>query len=109
VKFLVDNQLPKALAKHLQAMGHDCQHVLDANLANASDALICRYAASQERILISKDEDFVYLSAQPNPQIRLVWVRLGNCRTPALLAAFDRFWPAMEACFVAGDTIVEIR
>ena len=41
--------------------------------------------------------------------IRLIWVRLGNCRTSFLLAAFDTFWPTIESCFAAGDRIVEIR
>jgi predicted nuclease of predicted toxin-antitoxin system len=109
VKFLIDNQLPKALAEYLRSRGQDCQHVLDAGLADAPDASICRYAEAQERILISKDEDFLYLASQPKSKIRLVWVRLGNCRTAALLAAFDRFWPTIESCFAGGDKIVEIR
>jgi predicted nuclease of predicted toxin-antitoxin system len=53
VKFLIDNQLPKALAEHLSKCGHDCQHVLDVGLAQASDMAVCRYAEAQERILIT--------------------------------------------------------
>jgi predicted nuclease of predicted toxin-antitoxin system len=109
VKFLVDNQLPKALAEHLRAHGQDCQHVLEAGLGDASDVSICRYAEAQDRVLISKDEDFLYLCNQPRSKVRLVWVRLGNCRTAALLAAFDRFWPTIESCFATGDRIIEIR
>jgi predicted nuclease of predicted toxin-antitoxin system len=45
VKFLVDNQLPAALAHHLTSRGADCQHVLDAGLAEATDAEIWDYAA----------------------------------------------------------------
>lgn len=109
MKFLVDNQLPAALAEHLRKRGYDCQHVLEAGLSDAGDAAICRYAEAEERILISKDEDFLHLSSLPKFKIRLVWVRLGNCRTPALLAAFDLFWPRIESSFEAGDRIVEIR
>ena len=109
MKFLIDNQLPKALAEHLSKRGHDCQHVLDAGLAQAPDMAVCRYAEAQERILITKDEDFLYLASRPKSAMRLVWVRLGNCRKTALLAAFDRFWPTIESCFAAGDKVVEIR
>ena len=109
MKFLVDNQLPQALAEHLRKRGHDCQHVLDVGLSDASDVAICRYAEAQERILITKDEDFLYLSNQPKSKIRLVWIRLGNCRTAVLLAAIDRSWPTIESCFAAGDKVVEIR
>jgi predicted nuclease of predicted toxin-antitoxin system len=51
VKFLVDNQLLAALAVYLRKKGMDCEHVLDAGLAEASDADLCEYAAGNERII----------------------------------------------------------
>ena len=71
--------------------------------------IICRYAASEERVIIRKDQDFLYLASQPETEIKLIWVRLGNCRTTALLEAFERFWSTIESCLKAGDRIVEIR
>jgi predicted nuclease of predicted toxin-antitoxin system len=109
VKFLVDNQLPPALSEYLRNRGFDCQHVLEVGLADALDRDICRYAELQERIIISKDEDFFYFTKQREAKIRVVWVRLGNCRTRALLAAFERSWPDIESCLNAGDRIIEIR
>jgi predicted nuclease of predicted toxin-antitoxin system len=109
VKFLVDNQLPTALAQYLRKRGLDCQHVLEASLGDALDIDICRYAELQERIIISKDEDFFYFAKQREAKIRVIWVRLGNCRTPALLAAFERSWPSIESCLKTGDRIIEIR
>ncbi len=70
---------------------------------------ICRYAATQERIIVSKDDDFLYLASRSAIKIRFLWVRLGNCRTSALLAAFDRLWPWIESSLKAGDQIIEIR
>jgi predicted nuclease of predicted toxin-antitoxin system len=109
VNFLVDNQLPLALAQHLRTGGLDCQHVLDIGLAEASDAEICRYAESQGRVIISKDEDFLHLASRPDAKFKIVWVRLGNCRTSALISAFDQFWPTLQSCLEAGDRIVELR
>lgn len=109
MKFLIDNQLPTALAEYLQQRGYDCRHVLEVDLARASDAEVCRYANDQERIIVSKDEDFLYFATKPESKIRLLWVRLGNCRTSALLNAFDRSWPTIESCLAAGDRIIEIR
>jgi len=109
VNFLVDNQLPLALAQHLRTRGLDCQHVLDIGLAGASDADICRYAESQSRVIISKDEDFLHLASRPDAKIKVVWVRLGNCRTSALISAFDMFWPTLQSCLEAGDRVVELR
>jgi predicted nuclease of predicted toxin-antitoxin system len=85
VKFLVDNQLPSALAHFLRSRGLDCQHVLDVGLAEAPDSEICRYAEDQGRIIVTKDEDFLYLASRPKSQIKVLWVRLGNCRTKTLL------------------------
>jgi predicted nuclease of predicted toxin-antitoxin system len=109
VKFLVDNQLPPALAQYLRKRGFDSEHVLDVGLDKALDIEICRYAESNERILVSKDEDFLYLASRTNAKLRLLWVQLGNCRTPALLAAFERHWPLIESVLKAGDRIIEIR
>jgi predicted nuclease of predicted toxin-antitoxin system len=60
VKFLVDNQLPAAPAQYLRKRGFDCQHVLEAGLGGALDSEICRHAELQERIVISKDEVFLF-------------------------------------------------
>jgi predicted nuclease of predicted toxin-antitoxin system len=109
VKFLIDNQLPPALAQYLQKRGFECQHVLDVELAEALDIEICRYAEEQECIIVTKDEDFLYLANQSKLKIRVIWVQLGNCRTKALLAGFDRLWPSIESSLKAGDRIVEIR
>lgn len=88
MKFIVDNQLPITLAQHLRKRGFDCQHVLEVGLGDALDSDICRHAELQERIVISKDEDFLYFAKQRDAKIKVIWVRLGNCRTSASLAAF---------------------
>jgi predicted nuclease of predicted toxin-antitoxin system len=70
VNFLVDAQLPPALARWI--VSHD--------------PLIWERARNEQAVIISKDEDFVdrwLLSDQPVP---LVWIRKGNCSNRALLA-----------------------
>ena len=94
MKFLVDNQLPATLAEYLRQRG---------------DREICRYAETEDRVVISKDEDFFYLAKQRAARIRVVWVRMGNCRTAVLLAAFERSWNRIEACLEAGDLVIEVR
>lgn len=109
MKFLVDNQLPEALSRCLSSSGCDCKHVEDAGLAAATDAEIWRYANENECTVISKDEDFLYLANASESKARFIWVRLGNCRTSVLLAAFERLWPRVEASLKAGDRVVELR
>lgn len=109
MNFLVDNQLPLALAHHLRRRGFDCQHVVDIGLAEAADADICRYAEAHGRVIISKDEDFLHLASRTDAKLKIVWVRLGNCRTSALISAFEKFWPTLQSCLEAGDRIIELR
>lgn len=109
MKFLVDNQLPAALARFLAARGIDCQHVLDLDLAEAKDKEIWQIATTRQMVLISKDEDFFHLANRPESQVQLVWVRLGNCRNPALLDAMGSAWPRIQSRLEAGDKVVEVR
>ena len=104
-----DNQLPAALSRYLRSRGCDCAHVEDVGLSKASDADIWNYAAKNQCVVISKDEDFLYLAKAAETRARFLWVRLGNCRTTALLQAMDRLWPRIEASLAAGDLVVELR
>jgi predicted nuclease of predicted toxin-antitoxin system len=109
VKFLVDNQLPAALARWLTAKGYDAIHVLDRGLGRECDGELWKLAKEEDRILVSKDEDFLALALRPGDEGRLLWLRLGNCRKHALLAALERSWPAMVEALGEGQQVVEVR
>jgi predicted nuclease of predicted toxin-antitoxin system len=79
------------------------------NLSGATDAAIWDYASRNDCVVISKDEDFLYMANVPSSKARLIWVRIGNCRTKALLAAVERLWPKIEAGLKAGDRVIELR
>ena len=103
-RYLIDNQLPRALAVHLAAKGHEVMHVRDRGLGQASDETIVTIAKAESLVVISKDEDFVLLSdLHGAPQI--VWVRIGNCRNVELLAAFDRCWGTLVEAIASGQRI----
>jgi predicted nuclease of predicted toxin-antitoxin system len=109
VKFLVDNQLPVALAHWLSARGHDAVHVLEQGQAQTDDRQIWQDAIAAGRIVVSKDEDFFILATRPADAGRLLWMRIGNCRTEALLAALEHAWPIIEQTFASGQKLVELR
>ena len=108
-KFLVDANLPVALARQLSAMGFDCTHILDLSDLTLADPKIWALAAEQSRIIISRDADFATLSmAHPSgPQV--VWIRLGNVRRRMLLDRFQRDFPAILALLDAGERLIEVR
>ena len=62
MRFLVDAQLPPALARWLVAAGHETEHVSDCGLSAASESAIWRLADQIGAIIVTKDEDFARLS-----------------------------------------------
>lgn len=67
MRFIIDNQLPPALAARLREFGHDAVHVLELGLDEAADREIWRVASAQRAVVVSKDEDFLNLSVtDPN-------------------------------------------
>ena len=107
--FLVDNQLPPLLVRYLQSRGHTAGHVADAGLNTADDRAVRAHAALIGAVIVSKDEDFFHLAVADPAGPPLVWVRLGNCRTPALLATFDQHLDAIVAALSGGQSVIELR
>ena len=109
MKYVIGNQLPAALARHLQTHGLDACHVADVGMDQASDREIWQYATVNGYAVVSKDEDFLHIAHADAAGPPFVWVRLGNCRKPALFAAFDRILPQLVQALDAGDKVVEVR
>jgi predicted nuclease of predicted toxin-antitoxin system len=59
MRFLVDAQLPPALARWLAGKGHEAEHVADRQMEAASGAAIWGFALRASAAIITKDEDFV--------------------------------------------------
>jgi predicted nuclease of predicted toxin-antitoxin system len=109
VKFLVDNQLPSALAKLLSSKGHDASHVFDLGLDSATDTEIWTFAEANSCVLITKDEDFARRASKRNASVQVIWVRRGNCRKTVLLSVFDSVLLQLEAALQGGEHLIEIR
>ena len=107
MRFVVDAQLPPALARRLEALGHTAEHVADRAMASASDDAIRDYAARVGAVIVTKDEDFAIrrlLAEGP----AVVWLRLGNSRRAALLARVEAELSAIVAALERGETLIEI-
>jgi predicted nuclease of predicted toxin-antitoxin system len=109
VRFLIDEQLPPALARWIAGQGHEAQHVNEAGLAGAKDRAIWDYATRQAAIIVTKDEDFVQLSQRSGEGQQLVWITSGNTRRQRLLERMEAVFPQLVAALEAGERIVELR
>jgi predicted nuclease of predicted toxin-antitoxin system len=108
LNFLVDAQLPPALALWIAERGHTAQHVLEVNLATVTDSALWEHARKNGSVIVSKDEDFVdrwIMSAEPVP---LIWIRKGNCSNRALVAWIEPLWLDAVGRLQRGEKLIEL-
>lgn len=108
MKFLVDAQLPPALARRIRELGHEAEHVHDIGLGQATDAAIWEYATATSCVLISKDQDFALMRIWKVDGPPVIWVRWGNVRRLELLRRLNDAFPRILAAFERGETFIEI-
>ena len=107
-RFLVDNQLPAALARWCESKGCVAEHVLALQMAQTPDDWIWLHAARTGGVILTKDEDFARMTVlRPEPVV-VVWLRLGNCRTTTLLANIERAWPDIVRQLDSGVRLIEV-
>jgi predicted nuclease of predicted toxin-antitoxin system len=108
MRFLVDAQLPPALARHLAAEGHDAEHVADIGLGGAQDQAIWEYAARVGAVIVSKDEDFAQRTFLDQGGPPVVWIRLPNTRKREFLLWFEPMLPRIIEALKRGERLIEI-
>ena len=107
--FLIDQQLPKALARFLGERGHDARHIKDyPGGTTMADPHVALLADAEGRFVVTKDEDFRISHLLGKPPARLLHVTCGNISTRDLLAMFDHHLPEFEVA-IAAYTYLEIN
>ena len=107
MRFLVDAQLPPALARTLAAAGHEAYHVADVRLAGASDEAIWQRAIEIDAVVVTKDADFSRICVlSDGPAV--VWIRRPNTRRRALLDWFEPLLPDIIAAIDRGERLIEV-
>jgi predicted nuclease of predicted toxin-antitoxin system len=106
VNFLIDAQLPRRLARPLRDAGHDVLHTLDLADGNRTkDRVINDLSVLQQRVVITKDADFVnsfYVARRP---FKLLLISTGNISNNDLEALFVPAIPAIVAAFREHDFV----
>jgi len=108
MRFLIDAQLPPALARWLTSKGREAEHVADVGLANAPDKEISNYAFAVGAVIVSKDDDFAQRRVLAAEGPAVVWVRLPNTRRRELLLWFEGILPQIERALERGETLIEV-
>ena len=109
MRFLIDAQLPPALALLLNDRAHVAEHVNDVGLGESPDHDLWRYALEQGAVIVTKDEDFANMAALGGDAPTVVWIRVGNTRRAVLLAWFEPLIEQVISLVEAGDRLIELR
>jgi predicted nuclease of predicted toxin-antitoxin system len=96
MKFIIDAQLPRRIAYTLRSAGHDALHTLDLPRQNTTpDAEILTIAEQDQRIVVTKDADFVETFVLSRRPPKLVIIATGNIRNAELESIIVAALPAL--------------
>lgn len=85
MKFLVDAQLPQRLSNFLKQSGYDALHTRELPTGNSTpDAVINEISLHNQRIVITKDDDFVQSFLLQQKPYKLLLVATGNIKNAEL-------------------------
>ncbi len=100
MKFIVDAQLPAQVAQVLQLLGFDAIHTDDLpDKERTTDAQIRRVAALENRIVVTKDADFLTSYLVTKQPRQLLLITTGNIKNQELLGLFRARLPTIVELF----------
>jgi len=109
VRVLIDAHLPRRLSEFLSSHEIESKHTLDLPNKNATpDSEIIRIADDENRIVITKDSDFIdnyILDERPN---KLLIVSTGNINNKSLILLFEKNLETLRTMF-EEYSVIEIN
>lgn len=109
MKFVVDAQLPRRIARDLAAAGHEVLHSLDLPQGNRTpDDVIAELADRESRVVVTKDSDFVTSHLLRGSPSKLLLISTGNITNDALSRLLAANLPALVAA-LSTHSFVELN
>lgn len=102
MRYLIDAQLPRRMAGWFGRFGCDVLHTLDLRHGNrTTDEQVIEFAERDDRVLVTKDSDFVNSHLLQNRPTRLLLVSTGNISNRELEALTVPLIPDIDREFQA--------
>jgi predicted nuclease of predicted toxin-antitoxin system len=106
MKYFVDANLPLKLALRLRELGFDCIHTDDLpNKEKTSDKEIRQVSVEQNRVVITKDSDFLDSHLIQGIPAKLLFVTTGNIVNRELLSLIEKYFDTVTRLFEIYDLI----
>lgn len=110
MKLLVDAQLPRRVALWLNSSGHDTVRTLDLPLGNKTqDQTINQLSVDEERIVATKDADFVNSFRLHGRPWKLLLISTGNIPNVELEKLLRANLSKLESIFASDGEFVEFN
>lgn len=87
MKLLFDANISHRLVNSLSDLFPGSTHVRLVGLERGTDREVWDYARANGFAIVTRDTDFQYLSLLRGPPPKVIWVRLGNCKTAEIESA----------------------
>jgi len=108
MRFIVDAQLPRDLVSFFRAHGHEAIHTAELPEKNHTpDEIIRRMADTEDRIVVSKDGDFVTSHLLRGTPRRVLLISTGNITNPELIQIMQENRDSLEKA-LADSVFVEL-
>jgi predicted nuclease of predicted toxin-antitoxin system len=104
MKFIVDAQLPRLLARSIIELGDDAVHTLDLPDGNlTTDSQIIQLAVRDGAVVITKDQDFVDSFLLRGEPPKLLHITTGNIPNAQLMGLIETHWLQIRTMFTQGN------
>jgi predicted nuclease of predicted toxin-antitoxin system len=90
MKLLLDQNLSRKLISSLEEVYPGSAHISSVLSEKANDDSIWQYAKENDFTVVTKDDDFEQRSVLEGFPPKVIWIRLGNCRTADVSALLIR-------------------
>ncbi len=81
MKLLFDHNLSPRLVNRLTNLYPHSNHLFNLQLDAVEDSIVWEYARQNEFVIVTKDSDFSELSLLKGFPPKVIWIRIGNCKT----------------------------
>lgn len=81
MKLLFDHNLSPRLVNRLADLYPHSNHLFNLQLNTIEDSIVWQYALENKFTIVTKDSDFSELSIVRGFPPKVIWIRIGNCKT----------------------------
>lgn len=90
MKLLLDQNLSRRLVKYLEEIYPEITHLTALMTEDSDDSDIWSFAKKNDFIIVTKDDDFEKRSILLGHPPKIIWIRLGNCKTSDVVELMEK-------------------